>query len=108
MQCMVSKVAPEKAARHGYDHFMFVNLAYHPDAPQRPGAAGLLYGVGGATAIPRIPPVARVFVNVASARWLYMADYEIREVEPLTVAEWLQVPERVSASLFVVVACAWC
>lgn len=27
MQTMVSKIAPEKTAKHGYDHFMYVNLA---------------------------------------------------------------------------------
>lgn len=26
MQSMVSKIAPEKVAKHGYDHLMFVNF----------------------------------------------------------------------------------
>lgn len=98
MQTMVSKIAPEKTAKHGYDHFMYVNLAYHPDAPKRPGSAGLLYAIGGATAIPRIPPVARVFVNVTDAQSLYMAHYQIEEVEWLTLAEWNKVPEKVLAA----------
>jgi len=47
MQSMVSKIAPDKATKYGYDHFMFVNLGHHPDAgPKRPGIAGLMYGVG--------------------------------------------------------------
>ena len=100
MQSMVSKVASEKIAKHGYDHFMFVNLAYHPDAPKRPGSAGLMYGVGGATAIPKIPPNARVFVNVMDAQWLYMGNYEIEEVEWLTLAEWKKVPDKVVSTSF--------
>lgn len=73
-------------------------MSYHPDAPKRPGSAGLLYGVGGANAIKKILPVARAFVNVLDKEWLYMGDYRIEEVEHLTLAEWRTVPLRVRSN----------
>ena len=94
-QSMVSRIAPEKCAKHGYDHFVFVNLLYHPDAPKRPGVAGLMYGVEGATGFKKIPPVARVFVNVVDKKWLYMGNYRVEEVQHLTLAEWQNVPLKV-------------
>lgn len=96
---MVSLIAQDRVERHGYDHFLYMNLAYHPDAPKRPGCAGLMYGVGGASAIPRIPAIARIFVNVLPSQWLYMGNYEVKEVESLTVEEWKKVPPKVCYSL---------
>lgn len=44
------------------------------------------------------PEIHNLFVGVARAKYRLMGRYEAHRVEPLTIAEWKTLPEKVSES----------
>lgn len=104
-QCMVSRPSQKKRELHGYGHFFFVNLRYHPDGPKSQGAPGLLYDIDEWDASDdndevdkKEQPVhlSRIFVNVqGESDYSYMGQYQVIRAAPLTAYEWASIPERV-------------
>ncbi len=75
-------------------HFLFPNLQLNPEAPRQPGAPGLL-----CRATDRAPwgdLAMKVLVRIRDNHWHYMGDYKTIKAEPLSVEEFLALPESVS------------
>lgn len=88
------KISKKKLALHGLDDFMYLNLNLNPQAPQLPGAPGLLFDVD---SNPGSPPgdddddrIHRLFARLESAIWLYCGQYKMKQVMSLTKEEWAE------------------
>ncbi|THU89166.1 hypothetical protein K435DRAFT_560385, partial [Dendrothele bispora CBS 962.96] len=82
-------ISKEKLRRHGYNDFMYLNMRYHPHAPQVPGAPGLYFRPGKGR--PRDwteNRVYRAFTRLSSGIWLKMGLYVLGFSEPLSIEEW--------------------
>ncbi|THU89178.1 hypothetical protein K435DRAFT_865582 [Dendrothele bispora CBS 962.96] len=85
------KISKEKIRRHGYNDFMYLNMRFHPHAPQVPGAPGLYFRPGKARPSDTEwteNRVYRLFTRLSSGIWLKMGLYVIGFSEPLSIEEW--------------------
>jgi len=80
-------IGREKLEHHGRDNFMYMNMRYHPHAPQVPGAPGLYFHPGEAGSI-EWDTVQLVFTRLTSGKWCQMGDYELAYSKPLSAEEW--------------------
>ncbi|KAL6304138.1 hypothetical protein BKA93DRAFT_733802 [Sparassis latifolia] len=85
-------ISQKNVERHGYNHFMCLNLLYNPHAPQLPGYPGLYFETS-----PAIEPwtseharVQMVFVRLQSKMWFYVGNYKMTAAPSLTEAQWLE------------------
>jgi hypothetical protein len=102
MQKTFPKVSAKKVAKHGMKHFMYLNLKYHPYAPQCPGGGGLWFNPDPEWRGDPLRNVQRVFTrDLVTAMWQYMGQYEIKAAPSLTLAEWLGL-EEVLFELYVI------
>lgn len=96
MHTTFSSVAPKRVARHGIAHFMYLNLKYHPYAPQVPGGGGLWFNPSPDWHGDPMDHVQRIFTRDGKmAMWQYMGQYEIRAAPALSIEEWLGLSEKV-------------
>jgi hypothetical protein len=87
-QQTLPSISKENLERHGYNNFMFLNLDYNPRAPQRAGFPGLFFQCSVLDLRPEWKEVQRVFVRIATGKWLYLGQYRLFKAAGLTVAEW--------------------
>jgi hypothetical protein len=85
------------AVKFGITSYLCPNLWENPWCPASPGMAGYMF-VGLGEEIHKFvqPEVHELFVGVAKANYRLMGRYRAHRVEPLTVEEWLTLPEKVS------------
>ncbi|KAF5374200.1 hypothetical protein D9758_004621 [Tetrapyrgos nigripes] len=84
-------IAQERVDQHGYSDFMYLNMKYHPNAPQVPGAPGLFYNAGETNedwTDPSWGKKMRVFTRLESGVWLKMGIYDLFYSKPLSREEW--------------------
>ncbi|KAG2350490.1 hypothetical protein BDR05DRAFT_26106 [Suillus weaverae] len=97
-QTLISNIAVQKrlAQRFGISSYICPNLWENPWCPASPGMAGYMF-VGLGEEIHKFvqPEVHELFVGVAKANYRLMGRYRAHRVEPLTVEEWLTLPEKV-------------
>ncbi|TFY76834.1 hypothetical protein EWM64_g7178 [Hericium alpestre] len=86
-------IGQENLDKHGLNDFFYLNLVYHPFGPREPGQPGLWFNAqpfegqwGGEW---------RVFVRLRSAQWLYVGQYRLSTVAPLSKEEWLMQSNQV-------------
>ena len=87
MQATCPDIGKEKLATHPFRKFVYLHLDYQPHAPQVPGAPGLFLGTGigvGEDWKGR----QKVLTRLASNKYQYMGEYDIRGSTPFTLAEW--------------------
>ncbi|KAG1783825.1 hypothetical protein EV702DRAFT_17518 [Suillus placidus] len=97
-QALISNIAFRKrlALRFDIKSYLCPNLWENPWCPTSPGMAGYMF-VGLGEEIHKFvqPEVHELFVGVARANYRLMGRYRAHRVEPLTVEEWLTLPEKV-------------
>ncbi|KZT23207.1 hypothetical protein NEOLEDRAFT_1136835 [Neolentinus lepideus HHB14362 ss-1] len=81
-------IARSRSDQHGLTDFMYVNLNLNPYAPKVPGDSGLWFNPGVAGDNIEWPGIWRVFVRLASSKWLYVGQYKMIPAPPLTIDEW--------------------
>ncbi|CAL1706699.1 unnamed protein product [Somion occarium] len=82
-------IIDRRAHKHNY-HLFFPTLQNNPDAPRKPGDAGLLYRT-----IPQVPwgnQTLKMFVKLKANNYLYMGDYQIIPTTPLSQEEFQRLP----------------
>ena len=82
------QIKRERLASHGLNDFMFPNLSFNPHAPQLPGSPGLFFTTGDSDNPGEWPTVQRVISRIKSGEWLYVGQYKLAPVAPLTKEEW--------------------
>ena len=95
---LTPKIAPEKVAKHGFDHFMTPNMDFHPFLPPRPGWPGLMLRSdedleewrpeGGAE--------FRVVIRRDPRFIEYVGQYEMVRLGDITGDEWKRQPAKVT------------
>ncbi|KAG1826067.1 uncharacterized protein BJ212DRAFT_1475413 [Suillus subaureus] len=97
-QSLISNIAAPKplALKFGITSYLCPNLWENPWCPTSPGMAGYMF-VGLGEEIHKFlqPEVHELFVGVAKTNYRLMGRYRVHRVEPLTVEEWLTLPEKV-------------
>ncbi|KAG2129886.1 hypothetical protein DEU56DRAFT_486734 [Suillus clintonianus] len=97
-QSLIVSIAMQKplAVKFGITSYLCPNLWENPWCPTSPGEAGYMF-VGLGEEIHRFvkPEVHELFVGLAKTKYILMGRYEAHRVEPLTVDEWLTLPEKV-------------
>lgn len=97
-QALISNIASPKplALRFGITSYLCPNLWENPWCPTSPGMAGYMF-VGLGEEIHKFvePEVHELFVGVARTNYRLMGRYRAHRVEPLTVEEWMTLPEKV-------------
>lgn len=95
---LISNVAAPKplAVKFGITSYLCPNLWENPWCPTSPGMAGYMF-VGLGEEIHKFvqPEVHELFVGIAKTKYRLMGRYRAHRVEPLTVEEWLTLPEKV-------------
>ncbi|TFY68478.1 hypothetical protein EVG20_g3536 [Dentipellis fragilis] len=81
-------ISPDKLAMHGLNDFMYINTEFNPFAPQEPGETALFF-IAGLIDGKVWPPLSRVFVKKEVGQWVYMGQYKVEEMQPLSAEEWL-------------------
>src|SRR6267154_3818497 len=89
------------SAKFAITSYICPNIWENPWCPERPGMSGYMF-VGLGEEIHRFvqPEVHELFVGLVRTNYKLMGRYEAHRVEPLTVAEWQTLPEKVSESDF--------
>ncbi|KAI0337356.1 hypothetical protein BDW22DRAFT_1364250 [Trametopsis cervina] len=85
-QRMFPMIAPGRV-KDGIQNLGFINLDCNPYAPRRPGDAGLFFVLNPLWAV---AITKRLFIQLGTARWLYLGLYDFIPAQPLTVAEFHQ------------------
>ncbi|KAG2044716.1 hypothetical protein BDR03DRAFT_937086 [Suillus americanus] len=97
-QALISNIAAPKplALKFGITSYLCPNLWENPWCPTNPGMAGYMF-VGLGEEIHKFvqPEIHELFVGVAKTNYRLMGRYRAHRVEPLTVEEWLTLPEKV-------------
>ncbi|KAG0708985.1 hypothetical protein DFH29DRAFT_890000 [Suillus ampliporus] len=97
-QSLTVKIGGQRTLSRKFDitSYLCPNLWENPWCPTRPGMAGYMF-VGLGDEIHRFvrPEVHELFVGVARTNYKLMGRYQAHRVEPLTVAEWQTLPEKV-------------
>lgn len=86
-QSLFPKIGKKKLEKHGYDNFFYLRLQTHPHGPHQPGHPGLwfLQEVGNWVNKEEL----RTFVCIAPNKWLYVGQYLLTAVQPLSQEEWI-------------------
>ncbi|KAG1757446.1 hypothetical protein EDB19DRAFT_38093 [Suillus lakei] len=96
-QALIANIAAPQplAIRFGITSYLCPNLWENPWCPTSPGMAGYMF-VGLGDEIQKFvePEVHELFVGVARTNYRLMGRYQAHRVEPLTVEEWLTLPEK--------------
>lgn len=97
-QALISNVAMPKplAVKFGITSYLCPNLWENPWCPTSPGMAGYMF-VGLGEEIRKFvqPEVHELFVGIAKTKYRLMGRYQAHRVQPLTIEEWLTLPEKV-------------
>lgn len=97
-QALISNIAAPKplALKFGITSYLCPNLWENPWCPTNPGMAGYMF-VGLGEEIHKFvqPEIHELFVGVAKTNYRLMGRYRAHRVEPLTVEEWLTLPDKV-------------
>ncbi|KAG2159985.1 uncharacterized protein EDB93DRAFT_1112813 [Suillus bovinus] len=97
-QALISNIATPKslALKFGITSYLCPNLWENPWCPTSPGMAGYMFvGLGEEIHYFVQPEVHELFVGVAKTNYRLMGRYQAHRVEPLTVEEWLTLPQKV-------------
>ena len=91
------KIAPEKLASHGFDHWMTPKMEFHPFLPPRPGWPGLMFRPDDECEewCPEGGTEFRVVLKREPRFIEYVGQYEMVRLGDITGDEWKQQPAKV-------------
>ncbi|KZO95090.1 hypothetical protein CALVIDRAFT_516764 [Calocera viscosa TUFC12733] len=82
-QNVFPRIGPARKELHDIGHVAFMKRDWNPELPLRPGEHGLAF-----CRHREIYESMPLFVRKAENQWLYMGEYRMHKVEPLTSDEW--------------------
>lgn len=91
------KIAPEKIASHGFDHWMVPNMDFHPFLPAQPGWPGLMLRSDDELEEwePEEGTEFRVVMKRDPQFLEYVGQYEMVRLNDITTDEWKEQPAKV-------------